>query len=82
MEEIKAALQTSFDQLGGLGRLVRHKSVTVKANLTGTSFVDYLGHSVGETYMTHGNTALALGALLFTAGARRVCWVESKFMQP
>jgi len=66
-----------FDLLGGIGPLVRNKTVTVKLNLTGTNFAQYLGRPVGETYMTHYATALALGSLLFAAGARRVRYVES-----
>jgi uncharacterized protein (DUF362 family) len=75
--EVRKALDECFDQLGGLGRLVKDKTVTVKVNLTGTDFTAFQGRSVGETYMTHCNTALALGAALFAAGARRVRFVES-----
>lgn len=77
LKEIKAAFAKGFDCLGGLGKLVVHKTVTIKINLTGTSFVKYLGRPVGETYMTHPQTALALAGLLFEAGARRVRLVES-----
>ncbi len=76
-EEVKAAFRRSIDLLGGLGQLVRQKTVTIKVNLTGTNFSAYLGHPVGETYMTHGATALALTGLLFESGARRVRFVES-----
>lgn len=75
--EVRTALAKCFDQLGGIGSLVRNKTVTVKINLTGTDFSPFLGRPVGETYMTHYATALALGSLLFAAGARRVRWVES-----
>jgi len=71
------ALKEAFDLIGGLGLLVRHKSVTVKLNLTGADFSPFLGRPAGETMMTHASTALALGALLFEAGARRVRFVES-----
>lgn len=77
LEEIKAAFQQSFDLLGGLGRLVAQKTVTIKVNLTGTDFTNYLGRPVGETYMTHGSTALVLGRVFLDAGARRVRFVES-----
>jgi uncharacterized protein (DUF362 family) len=77
LAELKVAFQRSFDLLGGLGRLVRQKSVTIKINLTGTSFVDFQKRPVGETYMTHGGTVLVLTKLLFDAGARRVRFVES-----
>src|SRR5690348_7565299 len=34
--EVRAALDHCFDQLGGLGSLVKGKTVAVKLNLTGT----------------------------------------------
>jgi uncharacterized protein (DUF362 family) len=66
-----------FDLLGGIGSMVKDKTVTVKINLTGTNFTPFLDRPVGETYMTHFTTATALGSLLFNAGARRVRFVES-----
>jgi uncharacterized protein (DUF362 family) len=75
--EVRASLAKSFDLLGGIGSLVKDKTVTVKLNLTGTDFSPFLGRPVGETYMTHETTALALASLLFSAGARRVRFVES-----
>ena len=75
--EVKAALQKSFDLIGGIQRLVRDKTVTIKLNLTGTNFMAYLGRPVGETYMTHHATVTALLVLLFDAGAKRVRLVES-----
>jgi uncharacterized protein (DUF362 family) len=75
--EVRAALAESFDLLGGIGSLVKNKTVTVKINLTGTDFSSFLDRPVGETYMTHYATVLALGSLLFSAGARRVRLVES-----
>jgi uncharacterized protein (DUF362 family) len=75
--EVRQALAKCFDVLGGIGSLVKNKTVTVKLNLTGTNFTPFLGRPVGETFMTHYSTALALGSLLFDAGARRVRFVES-----
>src|SRR5437867_2140053 len=75
--ELGPALDKCLDLLGGLGSLVKSKTVTVKLNLTGTNFSPYLGRPVGETFMTHYATALALGRALFAAGARRVRFVES-----
>ncbi len=63
--------------IGGLGSLVRNKTVTIKLNLTGLIFSPFLGRPPGETMMTHFSTALALGGLLLEAGARRVRFVES-----
>ncbi len=34
-EDLAAQLATMFDQLGGIERLVRNKTVTVKVNMTG-----------------------------------------------
>src|SRR5436309_646823 len=75
--EVRAAMAKCFDLLGGIGSLVKNKTVTVKLNLTGTNFAAYMKRPVGETYMTHYATALALGSVLFAAGARRVRFVES-----
>lgn len=74
---VRTALAQAFDLIGGIGRLVKQKTVTVKINLTGSDFTPILGRSVGETYMTHPDTAVALASLLFEAGARRVQFVES-----
>ena len=75
--EVRPAMAKCFDLLGGIGSLVKNKTVTVKLNLTGTDFSPFLGRPVGETYMTHFDTAGALASLLFAAGARRVRFVES-----
>jgi uncharacterized protein (DUF362 family) len=75
--EVKEALDQSFDLLGGLGSLVKAKTVTVKINLTGSKFNPILDRPVGESYMTHPTTVMALSAALFTAGAKRVRFVES-----
>jgi len=75
--EVKTAMGQCFDLLGGIGGLVKNKTVTVKVNLTGTNFSPFMDRPVGESYMTHYSTALALGTLLFSAGAKRVRFVES-----
>lgn len=81
---VRPALEKCFDLLGGIGSLVKNKTVTVKLNLTGTDFRPFLKNPetgkerpVGETYMTHYDTAIALATSLFAAGARRVRFVES-----
>jgi uncharacterized protein (DUF362 family) len=76
-QEVRAAYDKCFDLLGGVGPLVKGKTVTIKVNLTGTNFSPYLGRPVGETYMTHESTAVALAAALFKAGAKRIVFVES-----
>lgn len=80
--EVRTALAECFDALGGIGGLVKNKTVTVKINLTGTDFKPFFGRPVGETYMTHPATAMALTQLLFAAGARRVRFVESTSALP
>jgi len=75
--EVRTALARSFDLLGGIGSLVKNKTVTVKINLTGTDFSAFMDRPAGETYMTHYATAFALASLLFEAGAKRVRFVES-----
>ncbi len=75
--EVRGALGKCFDLLGGIGSLVKGKTVTVKLNLTNGDFLSFLGKPVGESFMTHYAMAMALGTLLFEAGARRVRFVES-----
>ena len=58
--EVKAALDRSFDQLGGLGPLVGGKTVTIKLNLSGSNFTPLFGRPVGESYITHPATVMAL----------------------
>ncbi|HVM48122.1 MAG TPA: DUF362 domain-containing protein [Candidatus Acidoferrum sp.] len=75
--EVRPALEKCFDLLGGVGWLVKNKTVTVKLNLTGSDFRRILGRPVGETYMSHPASVMALTAALLGAGARRVRIVES-----
>jgi uncharacterized protein (DUF362 family) len=66
-----------FDQLGGIEKLVRNKTVTVKLNLTGppTNFVN--GRPPQFTHWSHPAFAGAAAYLFGRAGARRVRFVES-----
>lgn len=75
--EVRRAVDRAFDLLGGLGGLVRDKTVTIKINLTGSDFKAVHGRPVGESYMTHPSTVMSLTAAFFGAGARRVRLVES-----
>jgi uncharacterized protein (DUF362 family) len=76
--EAAAALRQALDLLGGVGGLVRGRTVAVKVNLTGWPFRALFGRPAGETYVTHGDTALALARLLSEAGARRIRFLESQ----
>src|ERR1051325_5571931 len=42
LQEVRAAYDRCFDLLGGVGSLVKGKTVTVKINLTGTNFSPFL----------------------------------------
>ena len=75
--EYAAALRRSFDLLGGVQRLVKDKTVTVKINLTGTDFNRVFNRPVGDSYMTHPDTAMSLASEFFRAGAKRIRFVES-----
>ncbi|MBI5768301.1 MAG: DUF362 domain-containing protein [Verrucomicrobia bacterium] len=74
---VRAVFDQSFDQLGGIGPLVKDKTVTVKINLTGSKFAPILGRPVGESFLTHPTTVMAMTAAFFAVGARRVRLVES-----
>ncbi len=75
--EVVAALQKTFDQLGGLASLVRNKTVAIKINLTGspTYRLGYL--PLEETHYTHPSVIGAAVHLISQAGARRIRVLES-----
>ncbi len=80
-QEVKKAYEQCFDLLGGIGAMVKNKTVTIKVNLTGfeeRSRDPSIGKP-GETYITHGDTAIALTSVLFNNGAKRVRIVESAY---
>jgi len=66
-----------FDQLGGLRRLVKGKSVAIKINLTGSPSyrVGYL--PLGDTHYTSPQVIAATVHLIGRAGARRIRLLES-----
>ena len=66
-----------FDQIGGLGRIVRGKTVAVKINLTGdtTYRLGYL--PLEDTHYTHPQVIGAAVHLMGKAGARRIRVLES-----
>jgi uncharacterized protein (DUF362 family) len=75
--ELVPALEKLFDQLGGLGRIVRGKTVAVKVNLTGTP-TDRLGYLPnGLTHWTNPSVIGATLHLMGKAGARRIRILES-----
>lgn len=66
-----------FDQLGGLDRLVRGKTVTIKLNMTGSPGLRVDGRPLGVTHYVHPKMVGATAHLLGKAGARRIRFVES-----
>src|SRR5579871_3620825 len=76
-DNLTDTLATMFDQLGGLGRIVKNKTVTIKVNLTGSPALRFQGKPLGLTHYTHPKMAGAMAYLLENAGARRVRFVES-----
>jgi uncharacterized protein (DUF362 family) len=75
--QLVPALSKMFDQLGGLARIVKGKTVAVKINLTGdpTYRLGYL--PLGDTHYTHPNVISAAVHLMGRAGARRIRLLES-----
>ena len=70
-------LARQFDQIGGLGSLMRGKTVTVKLNLTGSG--RFPGFTEGQTYWVHPDMVGACCALFGKAGAKRVRLVEGTY---
>jgi len=75
--ELVPAMQKMFDQLGGLGRLVKGKTVAIKINLTGspTYRLGYL--PLEDTHYTHPHVIAAAVHLMGAAGASRIRVLES-----
>src|ERR1700737_2760599 len=49
-DEVTAKLAAMFDQLGGLERIVRGKTVTIKLNLTGSPGLRLQGRPLGAPH--------------------------------
>src|SRR5579862_9482237 len=75
--DLTGTLSKMFDELGGLGRIVKNKTVTIKVNLTGSPALKFQGRALGLTHYTHPKMAAAMAYLLERSGARRVRFVES-----
>jgi uncharacterized protein (DUF362 family) len=76
-EDVAGTIATMFDQIGGAGRLVKNKTVTIKLNLTGSPGLRFQGKPLGNTHYTHPKTIMAMISALDKAGARRIRLVES-----
>src|SRR5947209_4905610 len=76
-DDVTATLAAMFDQLGGLERIVRGKTVTVKLNLTGSPGLRFKGKPLGVTHYLHPKLVGATAYLMGSAGAKRIRFVES-----
>jgi len=75
--ELVPTMQKMFDQLGGLGRLVKGKTVAIKINLTGAPTYR-IGHlPLEDTHYTHPHVIAAAVHLMGAAGATRIRILES-----
>ncbi len=75
--QIERTLRTMFDQIGGIGSLVKGKTVALKLNLTGQP--QRFPVNPDLPYRTEPNTVLATAHLLSEAGARRIRIIETFF---
>jgi uncharacterized protein (DUF362 family) len=77
--ELVATLDRMFDELGGLGRLAKGKTVAIKLNMTGPPTIR-LGHTpAGLAHWVHPDVIGAVVHLMDRAGARRVRLLESSY---
>jgi uncharacterized protein (DUF362 family) len=77
--ELVAALDRMFDDLGGLGRLVRGRTVAIKLNLTGAPELRLGSVPAGRAHWVHPRVIGAVVHLIDRAGARRIRLLESPF---
>ncbi|MBZ5593129.1 MAG: DUF362 domain-containing protein [Acidobacteriia bacterium] len=78
--DLVAQLDKMFDQIGGIGHLVRGKTVAMKLNLSGASGTGrHTGLSAGQTSWVHPNVVGALTAIFARLGAKRIRLLESTF---
>jgi uncharacterized protein (DUF362 family) len=76
-EDLAAKLSKMFDQIGGVKKLVRGKTVAVKLNLTGNPKRFPVEPEL--PYRTDPKTVLATTHLLARAGAKRIRIIETFF---
>jgi uncharacterized protein (DUF362 family) len=75
--QLAKTLSAQFDQIGGIGSLVKGKTVALKLNLTGNprSFPD----NPALPYRTQPDTVLVVAQLIARAGAQRIRIIETFF---
>jgi len=78
-EDLVSALDLMFGQLGGLGRLVKGKTVAIKINLTGPATLRLGTRPAELAHWVHPRVIGAVVHLMDRAGARRVRLLESGY---
>ena len=78
-DELRTSLETMFDQLGGLGSLVKGKTVAVKINLTGGPAERMQRVRCEDAQYTHPAVVGQTVSLLDKAGAKRIRILEGCF---
>jgi uncharacterized protein (DUF362 family) len=76
-KELLPVMAKMFDQLGGIGKLVKGKTVAIKINLTGQTTSRLGNLPLGESHFTHPAVVAAAVSLMAKAGAARVRVLES-----
>jgi uncharacterized protein (DUF362 family) len=75
--ELVPTLDRMFDQIGGLARIVKGKTVAMKINLTGSTTYRLGYLPLEDTHYTHPAVIAATVHLMGKAGARRIRLLES-----
>jgi uncharacterized protein (DUF362 family) len=76
-QQVREVLAAMFDQLGGIDRLVRGKTVAIKLNMTGPTSEKLSSMPNQMTHWVHPQVLGSLVSLLGAAGAGRVRLLES-----
>ena len=77
--ELVPTLDRMFDQIGGLGRLVKGKTVAVKLNLTGPATIRLGPRPAGLAHWVHPRMIGAVVHLMDRAGAHRIRLLEGGY---
>ena len=73
-EDLTARFRQMFDQIGGIDKQVKGKTVGIKVNLTGGN--PFPGYTVGDTHWVHPRVVGAAVAAFGALGAKRVRILE------
>jgi hypothetical protein len=73
-EDLTTQFRRMFDQIGGIDKQVRNKTVGIKVNLTGGG--NFPGYTTGDTHWVHPRVIGAAVAAFGALGAKRVRILE------